>query len=70
MVVAMFAALGREPKIEYIDMPAELRDSYQYFTQASVENLRRAGFNAAFTPLKEAVARYVTRFLDRADRYR
>ena len=70
MMLAMFAALGRAPKIEYIDMPAEIRDSYQYFTQAGVENLRRAGFNTAFTPLNDAVAHYVTRFLDRADRYR
>jgi len=70
MMQAMFAALGREPKIEYIEMPLEIRDSYQYLTQASVENLRRAGFNAPFTPLNDAVAHYVTRFLDRADRYR
>jgi ADP-L-glycero-D-manno-heptose 6-epimerase len=70
MMLAMFAAMGREPKIEYIEMPLEIRDSYQYFTQASVENLRRAGFNAEFMPLKDAVAHYVTRFLDRADRYR
>jgi ADP-L-glycero-D-manno-heptose 6-epimerase len=69
-MLAMFAALGRTPKIEYIDMPLEMRDSYQYFTQSSVENLRRAGFAAPFTPLNDAVARYVTRFLDRADRYR
>ena len=70
MMLAMFAALGLPPKIEYIDMPLEIRDSYQYFTQAQVENLRRAGFAASFTPLNDAVARYVTRFLDRADRYR
>ena len=70
MMLAMFAALGREPNIEYIDMPVEMRDSYQYFTQGPVENLRRAGFNAAFTPLNDAVAHYVTRFLDRADRYK
>ena len=70
MMLAMFAALGREPKIEYIDMPFEIRDSYQYFTQASVENLRRAGFNAPLTPLNDAVTHYVTRFHDRADRYR
>jgi len=67
---ALFAALGREPKIEYIDMPASIRDSYQYFTQAEPENLRRAGYNAGFTALEEAVRRYVTCYLDRADRYR
>jgi ADP-L-glycero-D-manno-heptose 6-epimerase len=70
MIEAMFAALGRTPKIEYVDMPTSLRDSYQYFTEASVENLRRAGYNAGFTPLAAAVRRYVGEFLDRADRHR
>jgi ADP-L-glycero-D-manno-heptose 6-epimerase len=67
---AMFAALGRAPAIEYIDMPASIRGSYQYFTQAETANLRRAGYNADFTPLETAVKRYVDCYLDRADRYR
>ncbi len=70
MIEAMFAALGRPANIEYIDMPASIRDSYQYFTEASVENLRRAGYNAEFTPLTAAVRQYVGDYLDRADRYR
>jgi ADP-L-glycero-D-manno-heptose 6-epimerase len=70
MIEAMFAALGRPPNIEYIDMPASIRESYQYFTQASIENLRRAGYNAGFTPIETAVRRYVGQFLDRPDRYR
>jgi ADP-L-glycero-D-manno-heptose 6-epimerase len=70
LIGAMFAALGREPAIEYIDMPASIRDSYQYFTQAETENLRRAGYNGHFTPLEVAVRHYVTGYLDRADRYR
>jgi ADP-L-glycero-D-manno-heptose 6-epimerase len=70
MIEAMFAALGRAPKIEYIDMPAAIRDNYQYFTEASMENLHRAGYNAGFTPLVTAVRRYVADFLDRPDRYR
>ncbi|HMK81639.1 MAG TPA: ADP-glyceromanno-heptose 6-epimerase [Xanthobacteraceae bacterium] len=70
LVTAMYAALGRKPNIQYIDMPEEIRDSYQYFTQAEVANLQRAGYNAGFTPLEESVHRYVTRFLDREDRYR
>ena len=70
MIEAMFAALGRPPNIEYVDMPASIRDTYQYFTQASVENLRRAGYNAGFTPLETAVRRYVEEFLNRSDRYR
>ena len=70
LMTAMFSALGREPKIEYIDMPASIRDSYQYFTQAETANLRRAGFNADFTPLEDGVRQYVTGYLDRADRHR
>jgi ADP-L-glycero-D-manno-heptose 6-epimerase len=70
LMLAMFASVGREPNIEYVDMPVAIRDQYQYFTQASVENLRRAGYNAGFTPLEEAVNRYVTSYLDRSDRYR
>jgi len=69
MITAMFKALKRPPNIEYIDMPEAIRGQYQYFTQARVENLRRAGYNADFTPLEEAVARYVNGYLDRTDRY-
>ena len=61
----MFTALGREPMIEYIDMPESISDSYQYFTQAETENLRQAGFNAAFVHLEQGVARYVNSYLDR-----
>src|SRR5262249_13029 len=50
LITATFRALGREPAIEYVDMPAAIRRQYQYFTQAKVENLRRAGYNADFTP--------------------
>jgi len=51
-------------------MPVSIRDSYQYFTQAEIGNLRRAGFNADFTTLEEGVKRYVSCYLDRADRHR
>jgi ADP-L-glycero-D-manno-heptose 6-epimerase len=70
LISAMFAALGRAPDIKYIDMPGAIRDNYQYFTEASVENLRRAGYNAGFTPLADAVKRYVASYLDTPDRYR
>jgi ADP-L-glycero-D-manno-heptose 6-epimerase len=70
MITAMFEALERAPNIEYVDMPVEIRDSYQYFTEASVGNLRRVGYRASFAPLEESVRRYVTGFLDRTDRYR
>jgi ADP-L-glycero-D-manno-heptose 6-epimerase len=70
LIGAMFAAMGRPPRIDYIDMPEAIRGSYQYFTQSEVARLRRAGYNAGFTPLADAVRRYVTAFLDQPDRYR
>ena len=70
LIAAMFDALGRPPHIDYVEMPEAIRDQYQYFTQASVENLRRAGYNADFTALEDAVKQYVSRFLNTPDRYR
>ncbi len=70
MIGAMFKALRQPANIEYVDMPDAIRGQYQYFTQARVENLRRAGYNAGFTPLETAVGHYVTGYLDRDDRYR
>lgn len=70
MITAMFAAMNRDPAIDYIDMPPEIRPNYQYFTQAENDNLRAAGFTAQFTPLETAVTDYVTRYLMQSDRYR
>ncbi len=70
LIAALFMSVGHKPAIEYVAMPPPLRPQYQYFTQAKVENLRRAGYNAGFTPLEDAVNRYVTSFLDTPDRYR
>src|SRR6185295_18746505 len=70
LIGALYAALGRAPEIEYVETPAAIRDSYQYFTQAEVANLARAGYNAGFAPLEDSVRRYVTQFLNREDRYR
>ena len=61
---------ARAPNIEYIDMPEQIRGSYQYFTQSEVDRLRRAGYNGGFTALEDAVATYVKGFLDPADRFR
>jgi ADP-L-glycero-D-manno-heptose 6-epimerase len=70
LIFALFRALGREPNIEYVDMPAALRNRYQYFTQASMRRLRAAGYNADFKPLEAAVTQYVADFLAAPDRYR
>ncbi|QAT16399.1 ADP-glyceromanno-heptose 6-epimerase [Candidatus Velamenicoccus archaeovorus] len=55
---ALFAALGQKPRIFYIDMPEELRGRYQYFTQARMDRLRKAGFKTSFRSLEESVADY------------
>jgi ADP-L-glycero-D-manno-heptose 6-epimerase len=60
---AVFAALGREPCIEYIEMPRSIRDQYQYFTQADIRKLRAAGYVRPVTPLSEAVGDYVCNYL-------
>jgi ADP-L-glycero-D-manno-heptose 6-epimerase len=70
MMLAAYAALGLRPNIRYVEMPASIRDSYQYFTQGDVGRLQRAGYNGGFTALEEAVGLYISGYLDRADRYR
>jgi ADP-L-glycero-D-manno-heptose 6-epimerase len=70
MMLAAFGALGASPNIQYIDMPEQIRGSYQYFTQSEVDRLRAAGYNGGFTKLEDAVELYVKGFLDRADRFR
>lgn len=58
---ATFAALGREPEIEFVPTPEHLRERYQYFTQADLTRLRAAGYDRPFTSLEEGVRRYVER---------
>jgi ADP-L-glycero-D-manno-heptose 6-epimerase len=70
MMRAMLDALGKKPEIEYIAIPKALAGRYQYFTEARMERLRGAGYDAPFTPLEQAVERYVTRYLNRDDPYR
>ena len=60
---AIFAALGRPPEIEFIDMPEILRGKYQYFTQADVGKLRATGYARPMTALGEAVRDYVQNHL-------
>ena len=70
MMLAAYAALGAAPNIHYIDMPEQIRGSYQYFTQSEVDRLHGAGYNGGFTALEDAVDLYVKAFLDRDDRFR
>jgi ADP-L-glycero-D-manno-heptose 6-epimerase len=60
---AIFTAMGAEPRIDFIDMPEQLRDKYQYFTRADIAKLRAAGFTQRISPLREAVFDYVQNYL-------
>jgi ADP-L-glycero-D-manno-heptose 6-epimerase len=70
LALAVFAAAGKPSKIAYIDMPAEIRDRYQYFTEAKMARLAAAGYDKPFTALEEGVGRYVRDHLAAADPYR
>ena len=61
LVRATFKALGKDENVEWIDTPADIRERYQYFTQAEMGRLRSAGYDKPFTSLEDGVARYVER---------
>ena len=67
---ALFSALGKEPNIRYIEMPADLRGKYQSFTEAKMDKTHEllGGISRA-TPLKEAVADYVLNYLNEGNRW-
>jgi ADP-L-glycero-D-manno-heptose 6-epimerase len=60
---AIFAALDKPEKIEFIDMPESLRGKYQYYTKAEMGKLRGIGYNGALTPIEEGVRDYVCNYL-------
>ena len=60
---ATFAAIGKKPVIEYIDMPEDIRDKYQYFTEANMSKLQKAGYTEKFCSLEEGVTDYVKNYL-------
>lgn len=62
---AVFKAMGKTPKIRYIEMPEGLREKYQYFTQADASKLREAGYAKPFAELEDAVADYVRNYLEK-----
>jgi ADP-L-glycero-D-manno-heptose 6-epimerase len=67
---AIFAALGRPADVSYVDTPVAIRSNYQYFTEASMERLRNAGYTRPFTSLADGVREYVGHYLSQPDRYR
>jgi len=64
LVDLTFGAMEREPVISFIDTPVDIRDTYQYFTEAEMGKLREAGYREPFTPLEEGVRDYVRNYLN------
>jgi ADP-L-glycero-D-manno-heptose 6-epimerase len=58
-----FRALDLEPNIEFIDTPEDIRDKYQYFTEANIQKLRKAGYKETFYSLEEGIKDYVQQYL-------
>jgi ADP-L-glycero-D-manno-heptose 6-epimerase len=71
LAVALHSAMGLTRDIEIIEMPPELREKYQYFTQARMNRLRDVGYTRPFTTLEDGIHDYVSRYLARdEDPYR
>ncbi|MFN4083426.1 MAG: ADP-glyceromanno-heptose 6-epimerase [Bacteroidia bacterium] len=62
---AIFNAFNMEPNIEYIDIPEDIRDTYQYFTEANMEKLKNIGYDIPFTSIEDGVKDYVLNYLNK-----
>jgi ADP-L-glycero-D-manno-heptose 6-epimerase len=59
----VFNAMGIQPAIDYIDIPVDIRDKYQYYTEASLGKLRKAGYDSPFVTLEDGIREYVQKYL-------
>jgi ADP-L-glycero-D-manno-heptose 6-epimerase len=66
---ATFAGMGKEAVIEYIDMPEDIRDKYQYFTEADMAKLQAAGYTKSFHTLEDGITDYVKKYLLKKEYY-
>jgi ADP-L-glycero-D-manno-heptose 6-epimerase len=69
LIRAVFDAMGFETNIKYIEMPQDLRNQYQYFTQAEMDKLHTAGCPETFSPLEDSVRDYVVNYLQQTDQH-
>lgn len=63
LVKAIFSAMNKEPNITYIDTPEDIRDKYQYFTEADMQKIKNAGYTESPASLEDSVKEYVTEYL-------
>jgi ADP-L-glycero-D-manno-heptose 6-epimerase len=64
LATSTFHALNLWPNIEFIDTPKDIRNKYQYFTEAEMDKLRSVGYSKKFYSLEEGVEEYVKEFLE------
>lgn len=69
LAAGVFEALDMTVDIEYFDMPEEIRENYQYYTQADLTKLRNAGYDAEISSLEDGIDDYVTNYLDTKEPY-
>ena len=69
LVKATFAGIDKKPEIEYIDMPEDLRETYQYFTEATMQKIHEAGYDQPFYSLEDGVGDYVREYLSKREYY-
>ena len=70
LITNIFWSLKREPEIEFVDTPFHLREQYQYYTKASTQKLKSAGYTKSFTSLEDGVQEYVANYLSKNNLYR
>jgi ADP-L-glycero-D-manno-heptose 6-epimerase len=63
LVTALFNAMNKEVNIEFVDMPEDIREKYQYFTQADLTKIRDAGYNRPIMNVQNGVKDYVKNYL-------
>ncbi len=69
LATAIFQALSKDVAIDYVPTPKDIRDKYQYFTEANMTKLRTAGYDRPFTSLESGVGRYISDYLMAEDAY-
>ena len=69
LVKATFAGLDKKSQIKYIDMPEDIRNTYQYFTEADMHKLHAAGYSQSFYSLEKGVDDYVRNYLSKNKYY-
>ncbi len=64
LATATFSAMEKKPNISFVDTPEDIRDKYQYFTEAEMGKLREVGYNKPFTSLEIGIDDYVKAYLE------